>query len=153
MGQKSTVSTQEPKQPGSEISHLRDVLFGQQFREFEVRAEKFETRLNKDLEFVKRDFSRRLDALESVLRDLGSELKQIKQDSASRWDSLENSILKSSAESAQELKMLRDELKGLFMGEANFLESSKVDRMALASMLSEVVARLNEGPVPGERAQ
>lgn len=79
-------STNGELREGANVDKIRDILFGNNMREYEKRFARLEDRLTKSSEALREDLKKRFDSLESYVRDemesLGTRLKTEKSERA-----------------------------------------------------------------------
>jgi uncharacterized phage infection (PIP) family protein YhgE len=146
------------------IDKVRDILFGNQVREFERRFARLEERIIKETIDLKEDVKNRVDALEQYtkkeLESLADHLKadhdeRVEADAslARRVTTLDEQLAKGQRELRQQIleqhqrlsddiRKKMDEVLAALAHEAQTLRSDKADRATLAALLTEMAMRL-----------
>jgi hypothetical protein len=170
--------------PAASLDQVRDILFGQQSRDYERRFSRLEDRLVKDTADLREDVRKRVEVLEQFVRreteslveritrerdervsgaqDLSRALKDATQAHDKRAADFDEQLARAQRDSRQqlldqqnrltdEIRQKADDLLTTIAREAGDLRAEKVDRGALAAMLSEVALRLNNQlTLPGD---
>lgn len=149
---------------GASIDKVRDILFGNQVREFERRFARLEERIIKETLDLKEDVKNRVDALEQYtkkeMESLADKLKadhddRVESDAslARRITALDEQVAKGQRELRQQIleqhqrlsddiRKKMDEVLAALAREAQTLRSDKADRATLAALLTEMAMRL-----------
>ncbi len=164
-----------PDAGGASIDKVRDILFGNQIRDFERRFTRLDERVTKELNTLKDDMRARLEAVEAYARrevealadrmqaehadrmeadaGLSRDLNEATKSMERRTVALDEQLSKNQRELRQqmhdqqqrlsdEIRRRSDEVFAALSHEAQELRADKVDRGALASLLTEIALRL-----------
>lgn len=138
-----------PNKPNPEISSemvkLREVLFGQQFRDHEKRYQRLEEKIKKEFDNLRNEINLRINALEEVERVTIKDIEDFKKSTISTENDLRQFSLSSSKELTNELNRIQKELTEELETDFGVLDSEKVNKSALATMLGEIIMQLNSG--------
>ncbi|MBN2806696.1 MAG: hypothetical protein JXR22_08555 [Prolixibacteraceae bacterium] len=155
------------------IGKIRDILFGNNISEIDKRFNSVEQNLQEMITAMKDEIQKKLHSFDDYFKsEISSVLDQLKKEQASRNQAVEklgkeleklNQALEAGSdemksnirdvrakmmdhykENAESISTLDKELKKLISREVNQLTDSKVDRKALAVMLSDVALKLSE---------
>jgi uncharacterized protein YoxC len=146
------------------IDKVRDILFGNQVREFERRFARLEERIIKETNDLKEDVRSRVEALEQYTRkemeSLGDRLKAdhdervesdaslarritaVDEQAAKGQRELRQQILEQHQRLSDDIRKKMDEVLAALAHEAQALRSDKADRATLAALLTEMAMRL-----------
>jgi hypothetical protein len=146
------------------IDKVRDILFGNQVREFERRFARLEERIIKETNDLKEDVRSRVEALEQYTRkemeSLGDRLKAdhdervesdaslarritaLDEQAAKGQRELRQQILEQHQRLSDDIRRKMDEVLAALAHEAQTLRSDKADRATLAALLTEMAMRL-----------
>jgi hypothetical protein len=170
--------------PGASLDQVRDILFGQQSRDYDRRFSRLEERLVKETADLREDMRKRVEVLEQFVRreteslveritrerdervsgaqDLSRALKDATQAQDKRAADFDEQLARAQRDTRQqlldqqnrltdEIRQKADDLLTTIAREAGDLRTEKVDRGALAALLSEVALRLNNQlTLPGD---
>jgi hypothetical protein len=158
-----TPATGEPTGVGS-IDKVRDILFGNQVREFERRFARLEERIVKETIDLKEDVRNRVEALEQYTkREMESLVDKLRAEHDDRTEStaglqrritavdeqlaksqreLRQQILEQNQRLSDDIRRKMDEVLAALAHEAQTLRSDKADRASLAALLTEMAMRL-----------
>lgn len=165
--------SENPSPEEENISKIRDILFGNNINEIDRRFNKIEQELHEMITSVKQDLQNQLHSFDDYYKaEVSSILDQIKQEQEIRsaevdrinkdLDRLNKAILSVKEEMNNNVRDLRSrmmdhykensaniskleqELKKSLNNEVNRLSESKVDRKALALMLSDMAMKISE---------
>lgn len=155
------------------ISKIRDILFGNNISEIDKRFNKLEQQLYEVISSVKDEMQKKLHSFDDYFKnEITSILDQIKKEQENRTTAVNNlnkqvekinqtisefkdematstrdmrtRMMDHYKENSESISKLEQELKKLLNKEVNQLTESKVDRKALAIMLSEMALKINE---------
>jgi uncharacterized protein YoxC len=149
---------------GASIDKVRDILFGNQVREFERRFARLEERIIKETNDLKEDVRSRVEALEQYTKkEMESLADHLKADHDERVESdaslarritaldeqaakgqreLRQQILEQHQRLSDDIRKKMDEVLATLAHEAQSLRSDKADRATLAALLTEMAMRL-----------
>lgn len=155
------------------IGKIRDILFGNNINEIDKRFNSVEQNLQEMLTILKDEIQKKLHSFDDYFKsEISSVLDQLKKEQANRNQAVEklskeleklNQAIEATSdemkdnlrdvrakmmdhykENAESISSLDKDLKKLISKEVNQLTDSKVDRKALAVMLSDVALKLSE---------
>ena len=158
-----TQAAGEPTNAAS-IDKVRDILFGNQVREFERRFSRLEERIVKETIDLKEDVRSRVDALEQYTkREVESLIDKLRAENDERTESstalgrrisgvddqlarsqreLRQQILEQHQRLSDDIRKKMDEVLAALAHETQTLRSDKTDRASLAALLTEMAMRL-----------
>jgi DNA repair exonuclease SbcCD ATPase subunit len=172
---RKAAETNEEHDAGDNVDKIRDILFGQQLRDFERKFAQIEDRLNSDLESLRGESQRQNESLQTYidseaeilsgklktesetrqqqLDDLQDELKKLSRQIETRLSDLSGQIeqqardfnqklLKHSQEAGAAMKQQQEQLRQRMDEQHRSLSDGKVDRSALAEMLTSLALQL-----------
>ena len=162
---------------GDNVDRIRDILFGQQLREFERKFQQIESRLNEDLESLRSELGQQGESLQSYidseigildsklkgeadtrqqqLDDLQDELKKTARQIDARLNDLAAQLAEQGREYNQKLLKLQQDISAELKKAGNNLRErlderyrelseAKVNRSALAEMLTTLALQLSD---------
>jgi exonuclease VII large subunit len=146
------------------IDKVRDILFGNQVREFERRFARLEERIIKETNDLKDDVRNRVEALEQYTKremesladrlradhdervesdaSLGRRITGLDEQTAKSQRELRQQILEQHQRLSDDIRKKMDEVLAALAHEAQTLRSDKADRATLAALLTEMAMRL-----------
>jgi len=146
------------------IDKVRDILFGNQVREFERRFARLEERIIKETIDLKEDVKNRVEALELYTKremeslmdrlraehdervesdaSLGRRITTLDEQTAKSQRELRQQILEQHQRLSDDIRKKMDEVLAALAHEAQTLRSDKADRATLAALLTEMAMRL-----------
>ena len=153
------------------IDKVRDILFGNQVREFERRFARLEERIIQETLDLKEDVRNRVEALERYTKKemesladhlkadhddrvesdaaLGRRISALDEQFAKSQRELRQQILEQNQRLTDDIRKKMDEVLAALAHEAQTLRSDKTDRATLAALLTEMAMRLtNDFPLP-----
>jgi hypothetical protein len=131
--------------PLGSVDQIRDILFGAQMRDYEVRFSALETRLIDEARALRDDIQKRFQTLE---KNLEAERGERGQATDKVIDELRATAKSMSERADQDRKDLRDELaaaRDAIVARLDSLQGAKTDRAALSQMLRGMAAELENG--------
>ncbi len=177
---RSTTGTETPSadaDSGDNVDKIRDILFGQQLREFERKFQQIEARLNEDLEALRGDLGQQGESMQAYidsevgildgklksesdtrqkqLDDLQDELKKTSRQIGARINDLSEQLAEQGREYNQKLLKLKQDISAELKKTGNGLRErmderyrelseGKVNRSALAEMLTTLALQLSD---------
>ena len=151
---------------GASIDKVRDILFGNQVREFDRRFARLEERILKETNDLKEDVRSRVEALEQYTKkEMESLADHLKADHDDRVESdaslarritalddqaakgqreLRQQILEQHQRLSDDIRKKMDEVLAALAHEAQTLRSDKADPATLAALLTEMAMRLTK---------
>jgi hypothetical protein len=174
---KNNKSLIEAAREGDNISTLRDILFGNKIAEYEKRFKDLEDRITQEVSGLREETERLYNSLESFIKDeqkalserhkeeqedretadrrmreelesFGKKLTAHKEENADAHRDLRQLLLEQNKSLSDESQHLRRELTGALEHKIAELQEKKVNRLALADLLTEMAMQL--GQEPGE---
>ena len=146
------------------IDKVRDILFGNQVREFERRFARLEERIIKETIDLKEDVKNRVEALELYTKremeslmdrlraehdervesdaSLGRRITTLDEQTGKSQRELRQQILEQHQRLSDDIRKKMDEVLAALAHEAQTLRSDKADRATLAGLLTEMAMRL-----------
>lgn len=120
-GRKTMAAEHDEKNPtngelreGANVDKIRDILFGNNMREYEKRFARLEERLTKSSEALRDDLKKRFDSLESFMREelesLGTRLKAEKSERADALKELTRETRDNAKALEKKLSQLEEQL-------------------------------------------
>jgi len=158
---------------GDNISTLREILFGNKVAEFEKRFDTLEKHLDRELSGIRNDVDKLYKTLESFFKDenkslldrlkteqedrqdseksirenidaVGKKLSVHKEETADSQRELRKQLLDQNKTLTDEIHQLKRDLQTALDHKSLSLDEKKVDRLALADMLSKVAIQLGK---------
>ena len=118
------------------VDKIRDILFGAQMRDYEARFARLEEQLMKETAEIRETSRRRSEQLESyILR----EFKAVRDERAAA-----DNLRQRGQGQDDEIRARSKELAAIFESHIRDLRDGKIDRAALAELLTEVALRLSD---------
>jgi hypothetical protein len=134
--------------PDANVDKIREILFGGQMHDYELRFTALENRLAAAAAELREDTRARLDALEAYakkeLATLGERVGALDERSAADDRELRDQLLQQSKSLGDDLRRAQRTLSERIDEEARVLRSTKTDRQSLATLLADVAMRLSE---------
>lgn len=125
--------------PAANVEQIRDILFGTQMQEYDLRFAGLEERLLKASADLRDELKKRVAALEQLLKKETETLAgRVKAEQQER-----TAVVKELSASLQnEIQQRTTDLAAALKRESTELRAAKVDRTVLAAMLTELAARV-----------
>ncbi len=159
---------------GDNISTLRDILFGNKIAEYEKRFKDLEDRVSREMNGIRKEVDRLYKSLESFFKDqlksltdrfkeeqeerqtsdkrireeIDSLMKKFtghKEENADAHRDLRQLLLDQDKRLSDEIQQLKREINTSLDSKSTGLEEKKVDRLALADLLTEMALQLGQG--------
>jgi len=128
---------------GQQIHRLREILFGQQFKDNESKFTRLEEKIEKLLESLRASFELRLNSMEQMQKSFIQDFENFKKGQAHSESEIRANIMNNAKNFSTELGRLNKELTSGFNTEIKILDELKVDRSSLASIFGDAVMHLN----------
>lgn len=144
----------EQKKPEDvqEISKLRELLFGQQFQDHERRYDRLEAKIKKEFEDLRSEMNIRLNALEEVGKNSNKDFEEFKSSTVKTENEIRQITLNSVKNLSNELNRIHANLLSDLAAEIKLLDDEKINKTALATMLGDLIAGLNNWPKNVEKS-
>ena len=155
---RSEPNPESPDDEAAVLGKVRELLFGEQARETDMRFRELQEHFSDEIRRINRDLSERM---ENLGRDLSTKLDQLER----QVTLLESRLQEDNAKSSEQMVALRDELAERIVDGARTLnrriteshekaiahaekatgalEDAKMDRKALAGLLSEMASHVS----------
>ena len=170
--EKNEKSLIEAAREGDNISTLRDILFGNKIEEYEKRFKDLEDHINQEMTGIRGEVNRLYTSLEQFVRDeqksvshrlkeeqdeRGTAVHRIhedidsiskkftthKEENADGHRDLRQMLLEQHKKLSDELQQLKRELTTTMENKSSGLDNKKVNRLALADLLTEMALQLS----------
>lgn len=154
-GKGGDVTTVEPSADAN-VDKIREILFGGQMQDYELRFTALEDRLAAAAAELREETRTRLDALEAYAKReigaLGDRVDALGERAASDGRDLRDQLVQQSKALGDDLHRVREALAEIAQ-EAGTLRTTTTDRQLLAGLLADVAMRLSDpGAAEGEGA-
>ncbi len=121
---------------GKRVDAIRDILFGQQMRQYDERFAALEAQLRERLSAAEQDTARRLTELREAS---AAELKTLREQAQSQGSEVESAL----GELTENLSRQRDELLTSLSDQLHAAERKAVSRQDLAQWLRELADQID----------
>ncbi len=129
------------------MDKIREILFGNQIRDFDLKFNRLEEQVNKQLNDLQKDSSLRFTTLEnfvkSEMQSLNQRIDTIVQQNQSAHSELRQLVLDQAKQIADQLSQQRQQEEAMIENFRAELESKKVDRSALSTLLTELALQIS----------
>lgn len=135
----------EPKKTDDiqDLEKLRDVLFGNQFRENEKKYVRLEEKVSNQFENLRNEIRLRLNSLEDIEKSLAKDYEDFKKNTIKTESEMRQFFLKSVRELSEEMHRIQKDFLTELADEVKLLDDEKVDRNMMASMFGDIIVKLN----------
>ncbi len=144
----------EKKKPEDikENSKLRELLFGQQFQDHERRYDRLEEKIKKEFEDLRSELNLRLNAIEEVGKNSIRDFEEFKSSTVKTENEMRQITLNSVKNLSTEMNRIHANLLADLAAEIKLLDDEKINKTALATMLGDLIAGLNNWPKSIEKS-
>lgn len=136
----------------SQVSKLRELLFGQQFQDYEKRSVRLEEKIKREFEDLRSEINLRLNTLEVVEKNSIKDFEEFKKNTSKVENEIRQIILGNVKDLTTEINRVQKSLIAELSAEVKVLDDEKLNKTALASMLGELIMQLNAWPKVVEKS-